>query len=207
MVATGQATKERNKITYTKIDEDVIRNIGYTSIENNSDKKMVLLGDKYSYVLSRGIEDVDLMTKLDPKYLQMPKVVYVDRSTEDYISTDLDFDYVRPDEKYTDQEKSILKNICNETKTNSWKPKTYYHCSSTLKGNLYKTRTSDKRNYSLNQGRKVEIRQMGSTTYREYGDLSILPLTLAVDAVTLPLQLLWLGSSWIIYNNNQSQQN
>lgn len=204
MVTYGQATKERTRFTYAKIDEDVIRNIGYvdSEAETDKDKQMVLLGDKYSYVLKKGVEDVNLMTQLDPAYLQIPKVVYVDRGSENSISTRLTFDYKKEDESYTEQEKSILNKLCNVKETDSWKPKVYYHCNAYLSGEIYKTRNSDKKGYSLAHGRKVEIRQKGEENYKDYSELMLLPASIAIDAVTLPLQLLWVGVATIVVNSD-----
>ncbi|WP_127891426.1 hypothetical protein [Psychrobacter sp. FDAARGOS_221] len=198
LITTGQATRERTKTTYTKIDDDVIRNIGYSTSEGD-DKKMVLLGDKYSYVLNEGIDKVELMTQLNPQYLKLPKTVYVDRITENSIQTHLSFEYKKSDENYSDEEKKLLNRMCNSKKSESWKPKLYYDCDVLLIGELYKTRASDKANYSLQKGRHVEIRQQGEKTYRDYGELMLLPASVAIDVVTLPLQLLWIGAAGIVH--------
>ncbi|MFB2538656.1 hypothetical protein, partial [Acinetobacter sp. c3-l95] len=127
-------------------------------------------------------------------------------SQEVYFRSDIQFKYRRMNGVYNQKEQENLTRMGCVTKpiTNFTKD-VFYECAASIEGQIHAPNKELIAQYSLNKGRKVELQSITYTDKKDYGELLGLPLALAIDAITLPVQLLFTGGALLKYKNSQSK--
>ncbi|PNK59591.1 hypothetical protein [Psychrobacter sp. FDAARGOS_221] len=212
-VATlGQANKTRYKDTYTTVDSDIIRQMGVLKASQAQSKadSLVLLGDTYAYVLHKGSEQLKMTAKLDANYLQFENPIYVNRALNHAVRSFLQFNYQKPSDNYSQQEVQVLDQFCqrkeaddkqgsaqgaNLTKHSN---QAYFHCQIYIDGTMYQAPEKLSASVNLKQGQPIVIRQVGTEQYKRRDSLLALPMTAVVDVVTLPFQMIGLGTTMAV---------
>ncbi|MBS9781004.1 MAG: hypothetical protein KGV56_00745 [Gammaproteobacteria bacterium] len=189
---------------YKNFDTDTIQYFATPKAENSQYKGIVLVGQKYLYHLDNtdSIEQFGQLTQyLDPQLLEFDRNIKIHiRDTKD-ITAIIKINYNKPHNLYSDKEEKALKTIkCSRYDD---KPENLYEahnsdCHLALYGKLYKKSESNSlptSNNSLSQALTVKLITVTNTPNLNVEKLTALPITLAFDVVTSPLQLLYILSN------------
>ena len=200
MLTYGTATQEQDIKTHTTVADDVIRYIGYPAHEGVQQKGMLLMGEKYAYLMSQGSNQLQAMTQLEVKNTTVLTPITVDRYADNSIKAVIDFDYRKPNSAYTADEKQRLNEMCVSVDSQPLNPHAvtdyFYQCRIELQGGLYQASQQHTLSQQvISSGYKVTIRQVGNKKIKNYNDLMVMPLAVVIDIVTIPLQVLWIGSA------------
>lgn len=183
---------------------DVITAIGYPEQNGKKVGGLLLLGENFSYLLTKGEDKIDLIvSELNPKYVNMENVTTLVKN-ENSFNGRFNFKYAKYN-NYSIQETNALNRLCNKTTLpGKWfgfgKPQVYYdYCWVNVSGSLFASQNSTlseniklKEGHSIllvvNEGSKTSIDAMKVTD-----KLFALPFAVGFDLVTSPLQLFLLS--------------
>lgn len=195
----------------TIVDQDVIRTIGFPTRNGERVDGLVLIGDKFSYFLKEGSEKIELMAqKLDPERINMANSITL-ALNETNFSGRLDFVYKSEKGEFTLTEQEILPKLCRRAAVPDGvlglEKRLYYRCWVYVAGSIHSRDGLLAENISsLNKGRIVRFAtyksETGVSSKRILDKLFALPVTVAFDVITLPIQLIILGSQ----NNRKHAQ-
>lgn len=196
-----------SKINHRK--SDVIRNIGYPSYQGIRQKGMVLLADQHSYLISRGDDLLEQLTSLDQNNLHIKHPVYIQAYSDNTVIIRLDFSYqLTPNQQSSQQgsasglnvqQQNLLSQLCKPSTTEP-----YGNCHLDLQGGMYQavsqqdiTCTSlNCSSYHLQQGLPVQIDYLQAKRSKNQTEIGVIPISVVVDAITLPLQILLIGKAF-----------
>lgn len=177
----GGPTSYRNQFLY----EDTIVAIG----ETREAKHLVLLGEKKTYLITYGGEKLSVLTKLDPEKITIDngKVITLVLTKEGF-SIGLRVKY--SPEVYSEQENKLL--TSKEYLKNAYPDRSgsFYTASVSIRGQVFDKSDKDLAAYSLKQGRKIRVEAVTSDAKARPDKIVTVPLALAFDVVTSPLQLI-----------------
>lgn len=191
-----------------KITEDTLRAVGYPIDNGSEQKQLVVIGDNYTYLISRGVEKIEYMINdLDPKKLTMNNQMHVTRfkskNGSDYFSGYLNFTYNSSDGTYNTIEAKILDKICNKRtgpKTPFRDEHTNYLCQVDVTVNIYSSMDKEliEKRY-LTRGRQFSMvtTEHSSSMINPsnlVNKLLLFPVTVAFDVVTSPVQAVLLSN-------------
>lgn len=193
---------ETKRSVYAK---DIIRAIGHPNENGERVGGLVLLGDNFSYLLTKGEDKINLIVNdLNPEYLNMENVTTLVKNGNNF-SGRLNFKYDKY-RNYSMQETNALNKLCNKkTIPGKWfgfgEPQVYYdYCWVYVNGSIFasqKSTLSD--DVKLKEGRRIVLMvNEGSETSidgkKVVDKLFALPFAVAFDLVTSPLQVFFLSS-------------
>lgn len=195
MTLIGQ-TNKYDVPTYHEMDDDVIRQVA-TPVQNGKKlDNLVLLGDKYTYKITSGDKQTKYINKLNPEFLKIDDPIIVNVRDKTSFKSTIDFTYKNKAGIYTEQEQEMLQHFsCKKIPIINFTNKMYYSCQFDVLGEIYAPNRELVSKYQLNTGRKIKLRSVNYENKKDYGELLGLPLALAIDAVTLPFQLIWTGAA------------
>lgn len=184
---------------------DTIRAIAQTQSEGNKAGELVLLGDTFSYLMTGGKDQIQVMaSQLRPRYIQMEAETSLLKSGDGF-SGQINFMYDSGGDAYTATEISALGKLCNRQTRPSKRfgaaPEVYFNCKVGVAGTLYASyplATSTKANISKGRAVVLYEQQEGRAIVDPTAvaaKLLALPVALVFDVATAPLQLLLLGAS------------
>ncbi|TCM63757.1 hypothetical protein EC844_12061 [Acinetobacter calcoaceticus] len=169
---------------------------------------LVILGTKNNYLIEPAGSVVnqhillDLVTQLDLKYLSIASVENVLsknfqitlQNPESVLSDLMLIQYEKPLQQISAKEKQLLGSLkfdCKETISNQMQ---FYACSQQLNYNIYpikKTENHQALQHAFRQPIQFEVNQkVKSSQLKNVPYYMLLPLTVVVDIVTLPIQLI-----------------
>ncbi|MBL0917704.1 MAG: hypothetical protein IBJ14_03305 [Hydrogenophaga sp.] len=189
----------------TVFARDTIRAIAQTQSEGNKAGELVLLGDSFSYLMTGGKDQIQIMaSQLRPKYIQMEAETSLLKSGDGF-SGQIKFMYDSAGGPYSANEISALGKLCNrQTRPGKWfgaAPEVYFDCRVGVAGTLYASyplANSTKANISKGRAVVLYEQQEGKTLVDPTAvaaKLLALPAALVFDVATAPLQFLLLGAS------------
>ena len=190
MVTYGQATKERTRSTYAKIDEDVIRNIGYPVHNGVRQKGSVLVGDNYSYLISTGNDALELILQLSTANLAIEQPISIYRYPDNSVNISFSFSYAETQSKNPSlnlQQRSVLEHICSESSSTD---RLYNDCQLQLLGGMYAPLSNIGSEVKLDQGLAANIYSANSKRTKTQAEVGVIPLKVILETIELPLEIL-----------------
>lgn len=177
------------------IATDVIRYIGYPSHNGVRQKGSMLAGDNYSYLISTGSEQLNLLTELQLQKLQIQQPINIYRYPDNSVYFELKFNYSSADGSYSNKERRILSQICAVNSNNN-NPQTNisaidrYSCQLVLQGGIYAALQDIPSSLNLKQGLQVEIYPVSTARAKTQAEMRVVPLTVILETIELPFDML-----------------
>lgn len=182
------------------IAEDTIYAVGHPVDDGSNKKRLVALGDQYTYLIDGEIEKLEMMVNdLDPESLVMRSRIQLLRKNrgkpDEYFFGYLYFDYIMKNVAYSDSEKQSLDRMCfPQIDKRISSDQARYLCRVDVRINLYKPADATVMDlHRLSKGRKIQLyvkeMQASKTNPSKVVDkLFWLPFAVAFDVVTAPVQ-------------------
>lgn len=196
-----QSSVVNSKPVKQPISTDVIHHIGYPAHNGVRQKGSVLVGDKYSYLISTGSEQLNLLTELQPQKLQIQQPIEIYRYPDNSVHLQLRFNYSSTEGLYSNEERKLLSQICKATNDQAMTDTSTttsatsrainsYSCKLTLQGGIYAALQQVASNSKVDLGLRAEIYPTTVIRTKTQAEIGVIPLNVILETIELPLELL-----------------
>ncbi|PNK59592.1 hypothetical protein [Psychrobacter sp. FDAARGOS_221] len=189
-------------------ESDVIRQIGYPTHQGARQKGMVLLADQHSYLISTGDVLLEQLTQLNPESLNIQHPVQIQAYPDNTVTISLNFSYNVAGQSLNAPQKQLIDKLCHTATTPSNDTlnnvSAIHQCTLPLEGGMYRpvqpntnaATQSTSANFYLQQGLPAQINYLKAKRAKTSAEIGVIPVSVVVDTLTIPLQLLIIGKAF-----------